>query len=100
MCTVHTPHLTPPPLLQSDGGKKLADVEKSWQELKSKKGLIWGGEDGAGDPALLAGAEPEGGAGAGLPVLHQGGQPHGPGEPEVEGEGQRGDHRVLRGRGG
>ena len=37
MCTVHTPHLTPPPLLQSDGRKKLADVEKSRQELKSQK---------------------------------------------------------------
>ena len=96
MCTVHTPHLTPPPLLQSDGGKKLADVKFLAGVEKQKS---WG-KDGAGDPALLAGAEPEGGAGAGLPVLHQGGQPHGPGEPEVEGEGQRGDHRVLRGRGG
>ena len=35
-----------------------------------------------------------------MPVLHEGSEPHGAGEPQVEGEGQRGDHWVFGGRGG
>ena len=75
----HCTHLTFTLPLQPDCKKKLTDVENPPK-------ILWG-EDGASEPSLLAGAEPEGGAGVGVPVLHQGCQPHGAGEPQVEGEG-------------